>query len=148
MTSERENEFRDLVLQKVRLFEIIFECAKRQSALNCAETLTEYKNLLERRARCIDEISKTEIRINHFLASNRNILSDDPDLQIEMANEKIKRIIERILEIDEGNKLRVSNEMQAVKDKIELIRKSRTGISGYASLNKLTPSGAYTDSRK
>lgn len=149
LISESETEFQNLILKKTHLFELILECAEKQSLLNCAEKPVEYKNLMERRERFIKDINKTDVLINNFLEQYRSIPgNNDLESRMQLGQKKIDNIIKQILAVDETNKAKVTNEMYSVKNKIETIKNSKKGIFGYNSQNKITPYGAYTDSRR
>jgi hypothetical protein len=139
---------RDLLQKKNQLVETLFSYAKQQSELLFSDNSIQYSNIIEARSHIIEDLKKIDIALQHHLATIQPV-DGKLNQQINEAGERIVVLIKQIATLDEKSKVMLTNEMDAVKHKLQALQKGKKGLLGYNNNeSKLNLAGAYTDSKR
>ncbi|HEX3043163.1 MAG TPA: hypothetical protein VHY08_00295 [Bacillota bacterium] len=147
MSSPEEETIRELLKQKVNLFEMLLSCAKQQSEILFLDDSVKYENIIQTRAGIIDELKKIDLIINHNLEVKPSI-QGDLEQQIKATNDQVADIVRQIINEDQKSRTSMDRDFQVIKNKLQVIQKGKKGLSAYGANPGLSPGGVYTDSKR
>ncbi|NLY74013.1 MAG: flagellar protein FlgN [Firmicutes bacterium] len=139
----------DLLSRKLALLEEILGYSKEQRELTYQDDSAKYDNLIESRAKCLEDLDKLEVVIKKCLIGlDESSVTDDAFREkLTGLNERINKTLQTIIELDQENKERILKEQAALKVKIQNIRKGRKGVAGYTANNRFSAAGIFTDNK-
>jgi hypothetical protein len=140
-------QIRELLTEKMKLFQTILSYAEKQKGLSGSGVTVKSQNILEQRAYCIERIKKTDGAINHCLSQ---INSPDEDLSGELATYEnlIEDLIRKIMVVDDLNKKQLMIKQKTIQDRLQFLREGKKGRHGYQAISKLNTGGAFMDTRR
>lgn len=149
MTTSDSEQLLDLLSRKLNLLEEILACSKEQSEVTYQENPLKYDNLIESRAKCLEELKKLEVVLKRSLFQ-LNISSVNEGYfqgKLTALNTNITMALKKILELDKENHVRILKEQSDLKNKMQNVRQGRKGIAGYTG-NNLSGAGIFTDNKR
>jgi hypothetical protein len=141
----------ELLQKKIRLVETLLFYAKQQSELSYTDNPVTYDNIIISRANIIEDLKKVDAIIQHSLEAARamNKAGDVLNQSVNEVNDQISVLARQIMVLDEKSQTLMAGEVQMIKNKLRALGKGKKGLKGYHTMGTgLSPSGAYTDSKR
>lgn len=148
ITLDTERLF-NLLSRKLNLLEEILAYSQEQHGLLYQRNHLKYNNLIESRAKCLDDLAKLEVVLERNLNRFNQTNATDGSFQekLYVINSNITATLKKILELDKSNKENMLKERSELKAKMQNVRQGRKGIAGYKENNRFSPAGIFTDNK-
>lgn len=138
-----------LFSRKLSLLEDILEYSKEQRELTYRDHSLKYDNLIQSRAKCLEDLGKLEVVLERSLNRLGDKINNDRNFQAKLheINSKITATLRQIIELDKENKEKLMKERSDLQSKLRSVRQGRKGIAGYMGNNRSLTGGIFTDRR-
>ncbi len=139
----------DLLSKKLTLLEEVLEYSKEQRGLTFQKNSLKYNNLIESRAKCLEDLGKLEVVLERSLNRENVKIINDSGFQERLyeLNSHITDTLKMIIELDKENKERMLKERAELKSKLHIVHKGQRGVAGYKGNNQFTAAGIFTDNK-
>lgn len=151
MDSPEVKRVNELLQKKTQLVEMLLSYAKQQSELSYTDNPVTYDNIIISRANIIEDIKKVDAILQRSLDAARaiNKAVDVLNQSVNEVNEQVSVLARQIMALDEKSRTLIAGELQMMKNKMHALGKGKKGLKGYNTVGTgLSPSGAYTDSKR
>lgn len=139
----------DLFSRKLSLLEEVLAYSKEQRKLAYRDNQSRYDNLIESRAKCLEDLGKLEVVLEKNLNRLKEKFGDDVDFQEKLyeQNSKVTAILKEIIELDQDNRDKMLKERTELKAKLQSVNRGRKGVAGYKGNNRYSAAGIFTDNK-
>lgn len=139
----------ELFSRKLSLLEDILKYSKEQRELTYLAHSLKYDNLIQSRAKCLEELGKLEVVLERSLNRLGDKINNDHNFQEKLheINSNITATLRQIIELDKENKEKLMKERSDLQSKLRSVRQGRKGIAGYRGNNRSLTGGIFTDNR-
>lgn len=139
----------ELLSRKLSLLEDILGYSKEQRELTYRDHSLKYDNLIQSRAKCLEDLGKLEVVLERSLNRLGDKINNDRNFQEKLheINSKITATLRQIIDLDKENKEKLMKERSDLQSKLRSVRQGRKGIAGYMGNNRSLTGGIFTDNK-
>lgn len=139
----------ELLSRKLSLLEDILGYSKEQRELTYRDHSLKYDNLIQSRAKCLEDLGKLEVVLERSLNRLGDKINNDRNFQekLHAINTNITATLRQIIELDKENKEKLMKERSDLQFKLRSVRQGRKGIAGYMGNNRSLTGGIFTDNK-
>lgn len=152
MDSPETKRVNELLQKKIQLVETLLLYAKQQSGLSYIDNPVKYDNIIISRTQIIEDLKKVDAILQRILAITRtgaiNKAGDALDQSVNEVKEQVSVLAKQIIALDEKSKTSMTTELQMIKNQLQALQRGKKGLKGYSAGTRLSPAGAFTDSKR
>lgn len=139
----------ELFSRKLGLLEEVLAYSKEQRKLSYRDHQSRYDNLIESRAKCLEDLGKLEVVLERNLNRLNDKFGAEADFQDELyeQNSKVTAMLKEIIELDRENNARMLKERSDLQARLQNVNRGRKGVAGYKGNNQYSAAGVFTDNR-
>lgn len=139
----------DFLSRKLSLLEDVLEYSKEQRKLTYRDHSLKYDNLIQSRAKCLEDLGKLEVVLERSLNRLSDKINNDSIFQekIHEINSNITATLRQIIDLDKENKEKLMKERSDLQSKLRSVRQGRKGVAGYTRNNRSLTGGIFTDNK-
>ncbi|MGE5606482.1 MAG: hypothetical protein ACM3YE_12430 [Bacteroidota bacterium] len=139
----------ELFSRKLGLLEEVLGYSKEQRKLTYRDHSLKYDNLIQSRAKCLEDLGKLEVVLERSLNRLSEKVNNDDKFQekLHAMNSDITATLKQIIELDKENKEKMIQERSDLQFKLRSVRQGRKGIAGYTGSNRSLTGGIFTDNK-
>lgn len=139
----------DLLSRKLDLLNEVLAYAEEQRELNYQDNPSKIDNLIESRAKCLEDLGKLEIILDRSLNQLEEVSYDEKfQAKLHAIDSSIRITLKQIIELDKENKEKLLKERSDIQSKLRRLRQGRKGIAGYTGNNRHLTGGIFTDNKR
>lgn len=139
----------ELLSKKLSLLEDVLEHSEEQRKLTYRDHSHKYDNLIQSRAKCLEDLGKLEVVLERSLNQLSEKINNDRSFQerLHEINSEITETLRQIIDYDKENKEKLMVERSNLQTKLRSLRQGRKGIAGYTGNNQPITGGIFTDNK-
>jgi len=139
----------DLLSRKLSLLGEVLEYSTEQRKLAYQDNSLKYDNLIQSRAKCLEDLGKLEVVLERSLNRLGEKINNDGNFKEKLyeINSNITATLQQIIDFDKENKEKLMKERSELQSKLRSVHQGRKGIAGYTGNNRSLTGGIFTDNK-
>ncbi|NLW48756.1 MAG: flagellar protein FlgN [Firmicutes bacterium] len=139
----------DLLSRKLNLLNEVLAYSEEQRKLSYQDNPSKIDNLIESRAKCLEDLDKLEVVLKRSLNQMTEDCTDESGFCEKLIGLKnnIRNTLKQIIEVEKENKAKLLQERSRLQSKLQNVNQGRKGVAGYKANKGYSASGIFTDNK-